>query len=66
MIISVNGETKTFKTEILTIQQLLEQMSFGEGIAVALNEEFVLRTTYNETNINDGDRLDILSPVQGG
>jgi thiamine biosynthesis protein ThiS len=41
-------------------------MSFGEGIAVALNEEFVLRTTYNETNINDGDRLDILSPVQGG
>jgi len=66
MTISVNGEEKTFETEILTVQKLLEEMNFGKGIAVALNEEFVLRTTYNETNINDGDRLDILSPVQGG
>jgi len=66
MTISVNGEEKTFETETLTVQKLLEKMNFGEGIAVALNEEFVLRTTYNETNINDGDRLDILSPVQGG
>ena len=66
MTISVNGEEKTFETETLTVQKLLEEMNFGKGIAVALNEEFVLRTTYNETNINDGDRLDILSPVQGG
>ena len=66
MTISVNGELKIFETETLTVQKLLEEMNFGEGIAVALNEEFVLRTTYNETNINDGDRLDILSPVQGG
>ena len=66
MTISVNGEKKIFETQTLTIQELLEKMHFGEGIAVALNEEFVLRTTYNETNINDGDRLDILSPVQGG
>jgi len=66
MTISVNGEKKTFETETLTVQKLLEEMNFGKGIAVALNEEFVLRTTYNETNINDGDRLDILSPVQGG
>ena len=66
MTLSINGELKTFTTETLTVQKLLEEMNFGEGIAVALNEEFVLRTTYSETNINDGDRLDILSPVQGG
>ena len=66
MTISVNGELKTFETETLTVQALLEEMNFGEGVAVALNETFVLRTTYTETNINDGDRLDILSPVQGG
>ena len=66
MTISVNGEEQTFKTETLTVQKLLEELNFKEGFAVALNEEFVLRTTYHETNINDGDRLDILSPVQGG
>ena len=66
MTISVNGEEKTFETQTLTVQKLLEEMNFGSGIAVALNEEFVLKTTYSKTNINDGDRLDILSPVQGG
>ena len=66
MTISVNGELKTFECETLTIQELLEKMKFGKGIAVALNEEFVLKTTYNQTTIKDGDRLDILSPVQGG
>jgi sulfur carrier protein len=66
MKISVNGEIKEFNRECLTLNELLEEMQFGEGIAVALNETFVLRTTYNDTNISDGDRLDILSPVQGG
>jgi len=66
MTISVNGELKIFDNQTLTLQELLEEMNFATGIAVALNEEFVLKTTYNETNINDGDRLDILSPVQGG
>jgi len=66
MTISVNGELKTFETETLTVETLLQEMNFGDGIAVALNETFVLRTSYSETNINDGDKLDILSPVQGG
>jgi len=66
MIISINGELKKFETDTLTVQKLLETMQFGKGIAVALNETFIMRTKYNETNINDGDRLDILSPVQGG
>jgi len=66
MTISVNGELKIFETQTLTVQKLLEEMNFATGIAVALNEEFVLKTTYSKTNINDGDRLDILSPVQGG
>ena len=66
MTISVNGEIKIFETNQLTVQELLEEMKFDEEFAVALNEELVLRTTYNETEINDGDKLDILSPVQGG
>jgi len=41
-------------------------MKYNKGIAVALNETFVLKTKYAETEINDGDRLDILSPIAGG
>jgi len=66
MKISINGEIKEFNIETLTVKELLEDMNYGKGIAVALNETFVLKTKYQETTVTDGDRLDILSPVQGG
>jgi len=66
MKISINGEIKEFDRDSLTIQELLEIIDYGKGIAIALNETFVLKTKYQETTIKDGDRLDILSPVQGG
>jgi len=66
MKISINGEIKEFDKESLTIQELLEIINYGKGIAIALNETFILKTKYQDTTIKDGDRLDILSPVQGG
>jgi sulfur carrier protein len=66
MKISINGEIKEFDKDYMTIQELLELIDYGKGIAVALNETFILKTKYQETTIKDGDRLDILSPVQGG
>ena len=66
MTISVNGELKTFEPDTLTIQELIGEMKFAKGIAVALNETFVMRSKYSETKIKEGDRVDILSPVQGG
>ncbi|HIM94560.1 MAG TPA: sulfur carrier protein ThiS [Campylobacterales bacterium] len=66
MKISVNGEIKEFDIDNLTVKKLLEELKYGKGIAVALNETFILKTKYEETTINDGDRVDILSPVQGG
>jgi len=66
MKVSINGEIKEFDRDSLTIQELLEIINYGKGIAIALNETFILKTKYQETTIKDGDRLDILSPVQGG
>jgi len=66
MKVSINGEIKEFDRDSMTIQELLEIIDYGKGIAIALNETFILKTKYQETTIKDGDRLDILSPVQGG
>ena len=66
MKISINGEIKEFDRDSMTIQELLEIIDYGKGIAIALNETFILKTKYQDTTIKDGDRLDILSPVQGG
>ena len=41
-------------------------MQYNKGIAVALNETFILKTEYENIEVKDGDRLDILSPIQGG
>lgn len=37
-----------------------------QAFAVALNGEFVPRTQYAEVILNEGDALDIVTPVGGG
>ncbi len=66
MKISVNGEIKEFNEESLTIDKILDILEYQTGIAVALNETFIIKTKYRDTLVKDGDRLDILSPIQGG
>ena len=66
MRLSINGEIKEFKEKSLTIKEILDLMQYNKGIAVALNETFILKTEYENIEVKDGDRLDILSPVQGG
>ena len=38
----------------------------GQPIAVAYNDEFVPRGRYAAIQLQDGDRLEIVSPMQGG
>jgi sulfur carrier protein len=50
-----------------TVAELLEQCGYGDArVAVAVNEEFVPRSTYAGTKLNDGDRVDVVAPMQGG
>ncbi len=64
--ISVNGEIKEVE-EGLNIHQLIETLDYRtKGFAVAVNTTFVPIVKYDEVSIEDGDRVDILAPVQGG
>ncbi|ROO83872.1 sulfur carrier protein [Actinocorallia herbida] len=38
----------------------------GRGIAVALNDEVVRRAAWPATPVNEGDRVEIITAVQGG
>ncbi|GAB3676128.1 sulfur carrier protein ThiS [Actinocorallia lasiicapitis] len=38
----------------------------GRGVAVAVNDEVVPRTAWSDTPARDGDRVEILTAVQGG
>jgi len=39
----VNGEAKEFERDSLSLKELLEELGYKEGFAVALNETFVLK-----------------------
>ncbi|MFU0568634.1 sulfur carrier protein ThiS [Gardnerella vaginalis] len=68
MQIVVNGETAQVKDD-LTIAQLVAQLygsDSGFGIAVAIGDDVLKRAQWESTIICDGDRIEILSAVQGG
>ncbi len=66
MKITINGQKKTF-TAPLDLSAALEQQGFdGMLVAVARNGTFVPRSQYANTNLNDGDEIEIVAPMQGG
>jgi sulfur carrier protein len=66
MRVFVNGEAKEFERDSLSLKELLEELGYKEGFAVALNETFVLKSKYDITLVKNEDRVDIVAPVQGG
>jgi len=66
MRVWVNGEIKEFKRDSLTLKELLEELGYRDGFAVALNNTFVIKGKYSTTPIKESDRVDIVAPIQGG
>ena len=64
MTITYNGEPLT--TDATTVFDLvMEQFGTDAGVAVALNRSIVPRSTWKDSALNDGDRVDALTAVQG-
>ncbi|MGG7567967.1 sulfur carrier protein ThiS [Rhodovulum sp. DZ06] len=65
MRILLNGDP--LETEAATVGALLEAEGLGGAkVATALNEEFIPAAQRAETALKDGDRLEVLAPMQGG
>lgn len=65
MFLSVNGEPHPLP-EPPVLAELLRLLSPRAPFAVAQNEEFVPRGTYEVCRIFPGDRIDIVHPTAGG
>lgn len=64
--VSVNGEIKELQ-EGLNVREMIEALEYKtKGFAVAVNTTFVSIASYEDTQIQAGDTIDILAPVQGG
>ena len=66
MKITVNGRGMDV-ADGLTIEGLLSQLAVRRDYAaVALNREVVPRHSHAKTVLGDGDRVEIVHPMQGG
>lgn len=66
MNILLNDEPLTLDVAY-TIKQLLIEQGYNEKlVAVATNGEFLPKTDYERTEIKDGDKIEIVAPMQGG
>jgi sulfur carrier protein len=66
MHLFINGDEKSFG-DSLSLAELIEQLGMkGDRVAVELNREIISRAQWAETNLNDGDHLEIVHFVGGG
>jgi sulfur carrier protein len=65
--IKVNGEQKEISTEVSLLQLLdLLQLSAGQGLALAVNEQVVARSKWSDFVLHDGDQVIIIKATAGG
>lgn len=65
MRLIINGEHQTIAAT--TLSQLLTALEYeGEWLATAVNGELVPREDREDHALNDNDRVEILTPMQGG
>jgi sulfur carrier protein len=65
MNIEINGVRREVRSA--TLDAALAELGFAEAkVATALNGDFVPARERPEKQLKDGDRLEVLGPMQGG
>ena len=66
MKIKVNGKEHDIEGNP-ALPELMKSLGFPEtGNAIAINCSFVPRSSHANTTVNEGDEIEVVSPMQGG
>ncbi len=67
MKVRINGQDRELQGGA-TVAEVVASLGAapGVGVAVAHNGEVVARSLWQTTNLDDGDRVEILGAMQGG
>lgn len=68
MKLQINGDQKIFEVQPpFTVAQLVEALGIkSDRVAIELNQEIAPRDRWPETQLNEGDQLEIVHFVGGG
>lgn len=65
MKIKINGEI--CESEARNLAELLQHQGFDQAVvATALNGNFIAQSQRAQTELTEGDSLEVLAPMQGG
>ncbi|MDX0805539.1 sulfur carrier protein ThiS [Sinorhizobium medicae] len=65
MKLTINGEEHEVHAD--TLAELLQYLEFeGDWLATAVNGELVQKAERADRRLQDSDRIEVLSPMQGG
>ncbi|MFE7278191.1 sulfur carrier protein ThiS [Streptomyces sp. NPDC057623] len=64
--ISVNGERRQVEPGTALDALVRSLTAAPSGVAAALNETVVPRAQWSSTSLSEGDRVEVLTAVQGG
>ncbi len=66
MTLYINGKPSTLPDGI-NVNELIQQMQLADKrIAVEVNQEIVIRSTYADKILHDNDQIEIVNAIGGG
>lgn len=67
MHLIINGKPRSFDETSLTVANLVASLALeGKRLAIECNGEIVPKSQFSETQLADGDQLEIVGAVGGG
>ena len=67
MKLQINGIIKTFKSESITLDKLIDQLGYNSKIIVVEYNGFIISSNeWNKKAVFDGDKIEIVTIVGGG
>lgn len=67
MQLTINGKPRSFDEAILNVAHLVTSLNLeGKRLAIERNGEIVPRSQFADTQLADGDKLEIVGAVGGG
>lgn len=66
MRVTINGQEQELPDGATVAAAVARVTDAERGVAVAVNDEVVPRTAWSTTPVGDGDRVEVLTAVQGG
>ncbi|MEC7660977.1 MAG: sulfur carrier protein ThiS [Pseudomonadota bacterium] len=64
MKITINGNSQLIQAN--NLEDLLLELKYQGKLATALNENFIPFKERKKTALKDGDRVEIVAPMEGG